>query len=207
MEPIITAKNLCFKDFLKYPDIIIEENTVTFINGPSGCGKSTLLKLFNGTVSPETGSVVYRGKDISMLDKIELRRAVVLVKQVPYLFQGSIYQNFAAFHQIHESGCPSQAEINNYLKLCHIPAALETRCDTMSGGERQRVFLSIALSLKPEVLLLDEPTSSLDKELSKNVLSSLVEYSKQQNISLVVISHDTGLQADFAEKSIELRRE
>lgn len=207
MEQIIEAKDLCFQDFLRYPNISIEKNAVTFISGASGSGKSTLFKLFNGTVSPSAGYVKYRAKDISMLNKIELRRAVLLVKQVPYLFQGSIYQNFLAFHQVHESACPSDGQINDYLKLCCIPVALETQCDIMSGGERQRVFLSIALSLKPEVLLLDEPTSALNNELSKDVLKNIVEYTKQQNMSLVIISHDMELQAAFAEKTIELRSE
>lgn len=205
MEHIIETENLCFQDFLRYPDIIIEKNTVTFIKGASGCGKSTLLKLFNGTMSPSIGCVLYGGKDISLLDKIALRRDVLLVKQVPYLFQGSIYQNFVAFHQVHESICPSQSEISNYLELCCISVALETRCDTMSGGERQRVFLSIALSLMPKVLLLDEPTSALNKELSNELLYNIIEHCKQQNVSLVIVSHDLELQSTFAEKIIELR--
>ncbi len=206
MGQIIAAQDLCFQDFLQYPSIQIEENAVTFISGASGCGKSTLLKLFNGTISPSAGSVMYRGKDISLLNKVELRRSILLVKQVPYLFQGSIYQNFVAFHQVHESLCPIQSDISNFLKLCCIPVALETQCDILSGGERQRVFLSIALSLMPEVLLLDEPTSALNKELSNNVLSNVIAYSKERNMSLIIISHDMEQQSTFAEKIIELRR-
>ena len=202
---LITAENLSFQDFLRYPDISIEENAVTFISGASGCGKSTLLKLFNGTISPSTGCVAYGGKDINTLDQIELRREVLLVKQVPYLFQGDIYQNFADFHQIRGSACPSRSEIIGFLELCCMPAPLETQCGTMSGGERQRVFLSIALSMKPKVLLLDEPTSALNRELSKDVLGNIAAYSKKQNISLVIISHDLELQSAFAEQTIELR--
>lgn len=207
MEQILSTKDLCFQDFLRYPNIGIEEHAVTFINGASGCGKSTLLKLFNGTASPSTGHVIYCGNDIASLDKVALRREVLLVKQVPYLFQGSIYQNFISYHQVHESDCPSQAEISNYLKLCCIPVSPETQCDIMSGGERQRVFLSIALSMMPKVLLLDEPTSALNKELSNNVLGNILAYSKEQNITLVIMNHDMELQSTFAGKTIELRRE
>ncbi|WP_394922514.1 ATP-binding cassette domain-containing protein [uncultured Robinsoniella sp.] len=206
MKHIIETKNLCFQDFLRYPNISIEENTVTFIRGASGCGKSTLFKLFNGTISPSTGCVMYHGEDISLLNKIELRRDVLLVKQVPYLFQGSIYENFMAFHQNHESICPSQSEITDYLKLCCIPVEIEAQCDTMSGGERQRVYLSIAISLMPKVLLLDEPTSALNNKLSIDVLNNITAHSKHHKISLVIISHDLELQSVFAEKIIELRR-
>lgn len=204
MQQIITSENLCFQDFLRYPDIRIEENAVTFIKGASGCGKSTLLKLFNGTISPSRGCVIYGGKDISLLDKIALRRDVLLVKQVPYLFHGSIHQNYIAFHEVHESICPNQSEISDYLELCCIPAAIETQCDTMSGGERQRVFLSIALSLMPRVLLLDEPTSALNKELANDLLYNLIAYSKRQNLTLVIVSHDLELQSSFGENIIDL---
>lgn len=206
MEPLLATEHLCFQDFLRYPDIQIEENAVNFISGASGCGKSTLLRLFNGTVSPSTGCVMYHGKDIAQFDKIDLRRAVLLVKQVPFLFQGTISENFMAFHQIHESICPNQFEIDSYLKLCCLPVPPETLCDTMSGGERQRVFLSIALSLTAKVLLLDEPTSALNRELSEEVLYNIIAFAKQNHMSLVVVSHDIELQTTFAEKTIELRR-
>lgn len=205
MVEIISAKDLCYQDFLQYPSINIEENAITFINGASGCGKSTLLKLMNGTISPSAGCVMYYGKDISLLDKVALRRAVLLVKQVPYLFHGSIYHNFEAYHQIHESICPSRTEIHDYLNICCIPITVDTACDTLSGGERQRVFLSIALSLMPKVLLFDEPTSALNKELSNEVLENIIKHCKKHDISLVVISHDMEQQTTFAEKVIELR--
>lgn len=205
MHPIISTEALSFQKMLHYPDMAIEKNAVTFISGPSGCGKSTLLKLFNATLSPLTGCIRYKGTDISLINKITLRRAVLLVKQTPYLFPGTIYQNFLSYHTIQERACPDKESLRDYLSVCCMSAAWKTECRTLSGGERQRVFLSIALSLRPEVLLLDEPSSALDKELSVRVLDNIVRFAKQNRLTLVIISHDTDLQSSFAEHTITLR--
>lgn len=206
MSTIIKTDNLSFNNFLHYPDICINEGEVTFICGASGVGKSTLLKLINATLSPSQGSIIYQDRDINSLDKIMLRREVVLVKQVPYLFRGSIIDNFKMFHEVNGNECPNTETIETYLDLCCISTALDTQCEIMSGGERQRVFLSIALSLQPKVLLLDEPTSALNKELSYQVLENMIQYAHLHHITLIIISHDERLQEKFAQKVIELRR-
>lgn len=204
MKTIIRTENLSFKDFLHYPDICIAEHAVTFISGPSGCGKSTLFKIFNATVTAETGTVFYYDTPISEINKMDLRRKVLLARQVPYLFSGTVLHNFQAYHENHESICPNIEEIVTYLKLCCITVDPDTQCDTMSGGERQRIFLSIALSMRPEVLLLDEPTASLNQELSHLVMEQIIGFSRQKNITLVTISHDMSLQSVYAENIINL---
>lgn len=206
MNDLISSKDLVFNDFLHYPDLSIQKNEITFISGDSGCGKSTLLKLFNSTIAPSSGNILYNGEDISNIDKIKLRKEVLLVKQVPFLFKGTIHENFLAFHSFRENTCPSKDSISNFMEICCIPMSLETECDNMSGGERQRLFLSIALSLMPKVLLLDEPSSSLNKELSKKLLTNIIDYSRLNDISLIIISHDRELQEDFSEKTIKLGR-
>lgn len=204
MTELISCKKLVFKEFIHYPDINIKKNEVTFISGESGCGKSTFLKLLNGTISPSSGDIFYNGIDISDIDKLKLRREIVLTKQVPFLFNDSIYENFLAFHNFRESTCPSKDLISNYLELCCIPINLDSKCDSMSGGERQRIFLSIALSFMPKVLLLDEPTSALNKDLSNRVLENIISYGKSQNISMIIISHDDELKNNFSENIIRL---
>lgn len=204
METIIRTENLSFKYFLHYPDIRIRKHAVTFISGRSGCGKSTLFKLLNATVTPAAGSVYYYNEPILDMNTIELRRKILLAKQVPFLFRGTVLSNFQTFHEYHESICPDAEEIHHYLKLCCIETALSTICDTMSGGEQQRVFLSIALSMRPEVLLLDEPTAALNQELSHQVLAQIIKQAKQQGMTLVIISHDMNLQSVYAEDIINL---
>jgi ABC-type proline/glycine betaine transport systems, ATPase components len=73
---------------ISYRDLDIEEGKATFISGPSGCGKSTLLRLFNKTLAPTAGTVLYRGQDMAQTDSIALRRDVLLAGQSVFLFEG-----------------------------------------------------------------------------------------------------------------------
>lgn len=202
---ILRTQQVKFAGQIEYPDVRIQEHEITFISGDSGCGKTTLFKLLNATVKQSSGDIYYRDKNLHTMDKIQLRRNVLMVSQVPYLFSGTIVDNFKRFHDYHESECPKEEEIKKYLAICCFKGTLDTCCDTMSGGERQRVFQSIALSLNPKVLLLDEPTSALQAELSREVMHNIVHYVQEHNMTLVVISHDASLIKTFAQNHIELR--
>ncbi len=202
MEYIISTQSLCTFNNLTYQDINIEKNKVTFISGPSGCGKSTLFKTINGTITPNSGTIYFNDINIATIKKIELCKNVTLVSQMPYLFNGSIKDNFEQFHQYHQSVCPSDEQIKNLLNICCIDSNIATQ--KLSGGERQRVYLSIALSLNQKVLLLDEPTSALDYDLAIKVLNNIIDYTKKNNITLVIISHDITIQNILAENIIQL---
>lgn len=202
---ILRTQKVIFAGQIKYPNVQIIEHEITFISGDSGCGKTTLFKLLNGTVKQSSGEIYYREENLHAMDKIQLRREVLMVSQVPYLFSGTIIENFKQFHNYHESECPKEEEIKKYFDICCFKEPLDACCDTMSGGERQRIFQSIALSLKPKVLLLDEPTSALQAELSKEVIHNIIHYVKEHKMTLVVISHDASLIKSFAQNHIELR--
>lgn len=206
METAISIKNLSFNKTIFYPDFSIPKETVTFISGASGCGKSTLFRLLNGTLSPSSGEIFFHDRPLSDMDKIALRRKMPLVSQTPFLFPGTIKDNFERYHIYHESTCPFVEQMLGFLEICCIKKSPEDLCDIMSGGERQRVFLSIALSLHPDALLLDEPTSALNHELSVAVMENIILFSKQNHITLLVISHDSALQALYAEHVIQLGR-
>lgn len=187
---------------IRYPDITLEENTITFITGPSGCGKSTLFRILNGTLDPEEGKVLYRGQDILKLDSLTHRREVSLVGQSVFLFPGTIRENFRQFYQFRELLAPDSDRIRFFLELCCLSADPDTDCTTFSGGEKQRVYLAVFLSLGPKALLLDEPTSALDTATSRSLLKNLSEYGKKEGISLFLISHDPGLADEYAESRI-----
>lgn len=187
---------------IHYPDMITEENKITFLTGPSGCGKSTLFRILNGTLDPEEGSVLYLGQDVRELDPLTHRREVSLVSQSVFLFPGTIRENFRQFYQFRELPEPDTEKIHFFLSLCCLVADPDTDCTTFSGGEKQRVYLAVFLSLRPRVLLLDEPTSALDTTTSRLLLKNLAEYSKKEGISLLMISHDPGLADVYAESRI-----
>ena len=151
----------------------ISPNEITAFIGPSGCGKSTLLKTLdrmNDLVDTckINGSVKYDGKDIYSYDINELRKNVAMVFQKPNPFAMSIYDNVAYGPRIH--GIRSKAKLDEIVEESLKGAAifdevkdrLRKSALGLSGGQQQRLCIARALAVEPEILLMDEPTASLD---------------------------------------------
>ena len=206
MSIILRACNVSFKDILNYPEIEIQEKKATFINGASGCGKSTLFRLFNATQSPDSGSIIYDGKDIETFDTISLRQQILLVGQSVYLFDGTIQDNFNQFYSFRQVEPLSEDKMSYFLSLSCCDFSLKTDCSVMSGGERQRIFLAICISFMPKVLMLDEPTSALDSVSSNQLLFNMKNFCEEHQITLLVISHDKTLTEKYADEIITIER-
>lgn len=204
---LFEMKNVNFKNILFYNNISIKENKTTFIVGESGSGKTTLLKLLNGTIPFDSGNIQYKGRDISSLNQIEYRKKVLLVSQKVYLFDGSIKDNFIKYYSYLKEDIPQDEDIKKYLSICDLNFPISANTNTLSGGEKQRVYNAIALSLNPDVLMLDEPTSALDINTSIKFLNSLKNYTLENNISLIIVSHNKEIVDKFSDEIINLRKE
>ena len=155
--------------------------------GPSGSGKSTLLRLLNRLADPDSGTVLYEGRDVRSHDPLALRREVSLVPQLPALIDGTVHDNIAYGPRL--AGRSFNAR--SCLELAGLDAAFEDRdASKLSVGEQQRVMLARALALEPRVLLLDEPTSALDESARDAVEGTLKRLRARTAISLVVVTHD-----------------
>ncbi len=198
------TREVVFKHFIFYDDIHIIKEKINFITGESGCGKSTLIKLFNQTENFSSGQIFYKDKDITTYDSIKLRKEVKLISQATFLFSGTIKENFNQFLGFCEYPKLTDEQMYRFLKLTEANFSLDTLCDTLSGGEKQRVYIAICLSMKSETIMLDEPTSALDYNLAVKVLSNIVSYVKENNSTLIVISHDNKLTEMFAENIVNL---
>ncbi len=203
MHNRIETENLIFNDTIEYPNLKIDSHVV-FFRGPSGCGKSTLMRILNRTTSNYTGAVKFNGESTSEIDPLELRKKISYVGQSVYLFDETVKENFKKFYEYSEREIPCDEKIMEMLNLCCIDVDLNTVCTTLSGGEKQRVFISIYLSQTPDVLILDEPTSAMDDELSAKIMKNIIKYTKDKNITLLVISHNSSIVEEFAETIIEL---
>ena len=203
-EIIFKTKNLTFNDSIHFPNIEIPKNKVTFISGKSGSGKTTLFKLFNGTLTQSSGDIYYNNQNILDLDTISLRKEVLLISQDVFLFDGNIKDNFIEFYKYRDEPLLEDSEIKYFLDICSLPFPLDKNCEEMSGGEKQRLYIAIYLSFKPKVILLDEPTSALDEENSQIVIRNIISFSKENGITLLVISHDNELTNDFADKVVRI---
>jgi putative ABC transport system ATP-binding protein len=170
----------------------------TALLGPSGCGKSTLLRLLNRLADPDEGSVRFHGTDVRELDPLELRRRVGLVPQLPAPVPGTVADNVCFGPRLHgEHADPEQP-----LRLAGLDASFADRdASRLSVGEQQRVMLARALALGPEVLLLDEPTASLDSAATAAVEEALRNL---HGVCLVLVTHDRGQADRLADRTIEL---
>lgn len=205
-DMLIKMQNVTFNNFITYPDFEIFKNEVTFIVGESGIGKSTLLKLFNQTLTQSSGEIFYNEKNIIMIHPIELRKEISLIGQGAFLFDSSVKENFKNFYDFREEPILEDAKIKYYLNLCCIDVNLDKNCTTMSGGERQRVYMAIFLSFNPKVIMLDEPTAALDTRNSNEVIGNVIAYCKEKGITVIIVSHDNELTEKFAENIIVIEK-
>lgn len=200
---LFELKNVSFKNITTY-NLIIKENITTFVCGKSGTGKSTLLKLLNATVSKDSGEIYYKNKSIEQYDTINLRKEVMLVSQNVFLFDDTIKNNFNKFYEYRNEYVKDDNTKRDMLKLCAIDFDINTDCQNMSGGERQRIFTAIHLSFMPKILMLDEPTSALDAHTSDLLINNLKNYCEQNCITLIIISHDKTLIQKYKDDVINL---
>ncbi len=164
------------------------------ILGPSGSGKSSLLRLLNRLDEPTSGTVFLEGRDYRDIAPAELRRRVGLVMQRPYLFPGAVAGNVRFGPEQRGEKMSSEA-ISALLSQTGLPQYAARDVAKLSGGEAQRVSIARALANSPVVLLLDEPTSSLD-DASKNGIELLIRtIVSQTRLGCVLVTHDRA-QAD-----------
>jgi putative ABC transport system ATP-binding protein len=170
----------------------------TALVGPSGSGKSTLLRLLNRLADPDAGSVRFRGTDVRELDPLDLRRRVGLVPQLPAPVPGTVADNVCFGPRLHDVDIDPEPPV----RLAGLDASfLDRDASRLSVGEQQRVMLARALALEPDVLLLDEPTASLDAKATEAVETALRQL---EGVSLVLVTHDRAQAERLAERTIEL---
>lgn len=204
MVLLSSPQGMQFLNLVVYPDIEIHQNTFTFLTGKSGSGKSSYLKILNRTILPTNGIPQYLGQPIDEIPVLDYRRDVLLVPQEVFLFDTSIRENFTQYYDAREEAHKCDADIKHFLDICCAPFSLDADCKSLSGGERQRVFLAIFLSSQPKVLLLDEPTSALDENTSVQLFKNLKSYCREENITVLSISHNEELAHQFADQIVHL---
>lgn len=212
---MLEAKNITkqFKDGEKTINVLKETNMQALdrefvaIVGPSGSGKSTLLTIIGALQSPSGGSVIVNGKDLSSLN--EKQRSYLRLNDFGFVLQGS---NLVPYLKINEQFKfkikaakkeVSQTEIDELVAALSIDHILNKYPDQISGGERQRAAIALAMILKPKVLLADEPTASLDSKKAYEVAELLRDLAKQFNTTVIMVTHDTRL-LSYCDRILEM---
>ncbi|MEC9489410.1 MAG: ATP-binding cassette domain-containing protein [Halanaerobiales bacterium] len=193
-----------FKDILKIGDIKIDENMVTAILGSSGGGKTTFLKLLNNMITADQGKITYKGQDIESYDPVALRREVVMLPQDPEIFKGSIKDNFKITEEIADNGSSKDLSYKDLLQKVSLTQDLNDDAEILSGGEKQRLALARVMLLEPEVLLLDEPSSSLDHKTEEKIIKMVVDYVRKNDRTLIMVTHSPDIANKFADRIINI---
>lgn len=199
-------KDVVYKDILDIKELSIEERCITCITGESGSGKTTLLKLLDNMISCDSGTISYRGRDIDSLNPVELRRKVVMLTQVPVIFDGTVRDNLLAGLKFSEKPAARDSELLDAMGLVHLAKQLDDSAEKLSGGEKQRLAIGRVVLMKPEVFLLDEPSSALDDNTERLVMDSLVRHVKERGASMIVVTHSRDMAQLFGERCIRMAK-
>jgi ABC-type lipoprotein export system ATPase subunit len=179
-------------------DLAITPGQWTAVTGPSGSGKTTLLQLLAALESPDSGQVLHRGRDLAKIRLNRYRHRVIgivfqLHNLLPHLdVAGNVEVALYATGQHGGQRAARVAELLDEVDLAHLH---DRKPPELSGGERQRVAIARALANKPEVLLADEPTGSLDPRNVTRLLDLLTRYQREHSMSIVMVTHDAGVSA------------
>ncbi|NP_001353541.1 ABC transporter I family member 4 [Solanum lycopersicum] len=167
----------------------IPKGIIMGVIGPSGSGKSTFLRSLNRLWEPSSNSVFLDGHDICDLDVLALRRKIGMLFQLPVLFEGTVADNVRYGPQLKGKKL-SDNEVYKLLTLADLDSSFFNKSGgELSVGQAQRVALARTLANEPEVLLLDEPTSALDPISTQNIEDVLVKLKREQNMTIVMVSH------------------
>ena len=181
------------------------------IVGESGCGKSTLAKILMSLEKPTSGHVEILGKDITKLKGESLRQTR---KDIQMVFQDpseSLNPKMKIKEIICEPlinfGLIKKSEIENkakeLLEMVELDKDFANRYPhSMSGGQRQRVSIARALCISPKIIILDESTSALDVSVQKNIIDLILKIKKENNVSIIFISHDIALIRKIADRIV-----
>ena len=172
----------------------MEQGEFTAIVGPSGSGKSTLLHILGGVDTPTSGEVIISGTDISKLD--ETRLAIFRRRQIGLIYQ---FYNLIPILNVKENMTlpilldgkkPDQELLEDLVEKLGLSERLAHLPNQLSGGQQQRVSIGRALINHPALLLADEPTGNLDTKNSKEILSLLRKFNKENKQTVIIITHD-----------------
>ena len=212
-EPAIEFRDVTFRRPGRSPildrfSLTVELGEVLALVGRSGAGKTTILKLVNRLLSPDAGAVLVEGRDTREWEPIRLRRRVGYVLQDVGLFPHmTIADNVAIVPRL-ERWPPDRAaaRVDELLELVGLPPQqFAARWpDELSGGQRQRVGVARSLAVDPPVLLMDEPTASLDP-IRRTELGELLRGLLAQGRTLVVATHDEDFARDFATRIVRMQ--
>ncbi|GFR35423.1 ABC transporter ATP-binding protein [Thermobrachium celere] len=209
---ILRVDNLTFsynsKLVLDKVSFSIERGECVAVLGVNGAGKSTLLKCINKILVPDSGVVYIENKDLSKMPQIEVAKNIGYVPQRTNVTRMTVFDAVLLGRKPYIKLDVTDKDIEivkDILRHLSLEKYSLKYIDELSGGEFQKVLIARALAQEPKVLLLDEPTSSLDLKNQIEVLDFIKKIARERGISVVIIIHDLNLALRFADKFIMMK--
>ena len=203
---------------LKGASLEIPEGEVVALIGPSGAGKSTLIRCINRLVEPTGGSVTLAGENLTALNANALRRARrhigMIFQEYALVERLTVMENvlsgrlgYVGFWRSFLRRYPAEDVQNAFRLLDHVglKGMENKRADALSGGQRQRVGIARALIQDPNLLLVDEPTASLDPKTSRQIMRLMVDMCRDRKLAAIINIHDVPLAQMFADRIVGLK--
>ena len=199
-------------------DLKVEKGQVMALIGPSGAGKSTLIRCVNRLENPTSGEIWLNGENIVKMRSGKLRRARrnmgMIFQEYALVERLTVMENvlsgrlgYVGFWRSFLRKFP-QSDINaafGLLEKVGLDTMVNKRADELSGGQRQRVGIARALIQKPVILLVDEPTASLDPKTSRQIMRLITELCEENQLTAIINIHDVALAQMYAERIVGLR--
>ena len=194
-------------EILRGISLTLEPGRRHVILGASGSGKSTLVRLFNRLDDPDSGQILVGDLPLSRFPILELRRRIGLVMQSPRPLLGSLGDNLAYPFAVRQELEPDRDQRTTALAEVGLdPDWIDRDAASLSGGERQRLAIAVALGMKPEILILDEPTAALDPASARGIADLLDHRARTEGLRTIVVTHDRGLAPNLGAWGIRLDR-
>lgn len=214
--PMMNTKNIAVgfdgKSVLENLSLEIEKGQIISILGPNGSGKSTLLKILSRNLKPDKGSVYLDGHNLIELSAKVVARKMAVLPQSPEAPKDLTVRDLVEYgrypHQKWWQGRSGEDDecVNWALQQTGLEEMSGRIVSTLSGGERQRVWIAMALAQKPEVLLLDEPTTYLDICHQLEIMELLAEFNRVHQITVAMVLHDINHAARYSDSIVVLHQ-
>jgi len=199
-------------------DLEVQKGQVMALIGPSGAGKSTLIRCVNRLVAPTSGEILFNGENIVKMRSGKLRRARrnmgMIFQEFALVERLTVMENvlsgrlgYVGFWRSYLRKFPRN-DIKGAFRLIEkvgLDAMTNKRADELSGGQRQRVGIARALIQNPDILLVDEPTASLDPKTSRQIMRLITELCEENQLAAIINIHDVALAQMFSERIVGLR--
>jgi iron complex transport system ATP-binding protein len=198
------------REVLRCVDLVAHAGELVALIGPNGAGKSTLLRILAGLLPPMSGTVTIDGADVRTLDRRAIARRIAVVPQVFETLFPFTVREIAALGRtsrlgpLGTLGAEDARAVTRALDDIGATELADRRIDRVSGGERQRAVLAMALAQEAGVLLLDEPTAHLDPAHQRATLERLATLARTRGLAVVAVLHDLNLAAAFATRVVLL---